>query len=291
MSAPVETERTPEAPSPLALAMARRDLKELALVSDAQAAIESGVPRIDPQQQEIRTTRLAFLNDKLLNSKDNPAVAREINLHKQYELALIFNDIDGPIAMQYEKIRKLEKQGCRLYIDLFVEPVIEQNTEYALKNINRAEELATEKGIATDKVYEDEDLYEELMRRTYETPEKLAEHAMAHTNVPGFRKSIEIFLLRKLKNSLLMKAEERGITHNTKLEEQMEAFLPKQANNPEFTEMRDSRFDYFKKAAYLNVAYDIERFWGEEGLDSLSPKVKAGIKYYQEEDDFSTSEE
>jgi hypothetical protein len=138
--------------------------------------------------------------------------------------------------------------------------------EDALGYLDDAKILAQEKDASLEAVFERDDFYEELVRRSV-TPEETARKSISFIN--GFTLSKITNVVAKItaeKEYLLYDYDDYEAT-------EMEDFITEIAADPEFkTQIRKVRKSTI--GALKTVTKEtIVRFWGESALDTLSPEV------------------
>jgi hypothetical protein len=281
MSTP-EFRKAPIEPRPLAAASARREYADTQVAAERESRLSGEV--YVPHKREIKEQaikQIAVRNEQILQARGNKPVANELNLLRLADQLLVFNDFSAEELMISEKNKPIfEKHVNRRNVELFYEPTIDTSTSYLFKEFDEAESLAEERGLSISQVYEDDNLYAEVIRKTYETPQKHAEVILApamnkdlheasrlyHRAYEGFR--IHIFCI------------EQG---DSKQDAQAKAeyYVDKLESIPEHMENVESFVHDFRQVHYVAADEEVRKYWGEEGIDSLSPAIKGGIAYYK----------
>lgn len=152
--------------------------------------------------------------------------------------------------------------------------MIESGFGRMLRQVNVAKELSAEKGVEPSTVYADNELYEELMRRSYSprefakmgldvtrqfTPDKMAEMVMR--TIPAIAQSMD----EVMGDEPLMTPDD------------IQEMRQEMAEDPEFKKMVRTTTLQFKRAFRTLTGEQIVRLWGEEGLQSLPNTVRTTL--------------
>jgi hypothetical protein len=270
-----ESERAPIEPRPMAIAKAGRDILEI----DAQTSHNP----LAEEEWNFAVQKIGVLNERMLRSKDSPSVVTEINLRKVYEQQVTANrlDIFRPETGDEKFVNDLYRGVLFRHTELFYAPVMDAADE--IDELKHAEAMVKEYSTDAAEVYGDETYYNLLVRSTYGSPQNYADRKLSPLRRDNFREVASEFVgeMRRVNNLVELRAhgiddeEARILT---------ESYLRDDKVNPDFREkIIDPFISNFRKVHYLHVGKQIERFWGEDALESLSNSVKGGIVFYRDE--------
>jgi len=139
-----------------------------------------------------------------------------------------------------------------------------------LKQVDEAKKIGAEKGVNPTVVYTDDELYAELIRRT-NTPIETAKGGITMIKLFTSKKMSE-FVMNMIPafTQLIEKIEGEEQSSQEEIQEMKQEI----SEDPDFKKtVRDMTLQY-KKATRIIITEQIIRFWGQEGLDSLSETAK-----------------
>lgn len=271
-------------PSSLAQAQARRLFSETERVA---SRIEQliGQPVV-PTPEDTRTAsinRFALLNQKLLISRNNTAAMRTIILNSNYDEAGRIAEPNlnaSPSSLITDSQKpQIAREAGESFVDTLFSGRQAVSVEDYLKELNRAETIARERGITPDKVYDNDGLYVELVRAVH-TPESIANRniAVADNITPARIEGIMLGIARSLMMAELAtkklspeKAEAYTASH-------LEGLLHAKMFQDQATVMAET----FKGVLYIVAAENVERFWGENATALLPENMQASIAMYRQ---------
>lgn len=277
-----EFEQSPIEPRPIAFAKAKREYADVEKNAELEADIRDAVYQPQTAQEKEQVIKgLAVKNEQLLRVRNNKAAANEIKLVILSEGLAAFNDYTAEeLQMSEENATIFYKRIHTIWAELFMEPIIDQVTQYHLKEFDEAEQLAKERATDIGTVYEDDTLYEEVVRRTYETPQAHAEQTVQPAVHEDVKYSAALYLkaFEGYRRAIIL--AEHGYPEE-EAQRNAQELIDGFDHDPEFLESRDMWVDSFRRAHFLSAERDIQKYWGEEGLQQISPKIRHGIAYYK----------
>jgi hypothetical protein len=269
----VESEQSPIEPRPLAVANGKKLYLEHRREKRLEWAIYGG-KRIIPDAEKIeKTTRtIAGLNEELLvgNGNDDAIV-----LNREIAASLLF------VPPHLDK-SDAGRQLARHYANNFLHPVIDTITPYVHKEFAAAASVAEERQVSDVQVYEQKDLYREVMKRTYGSPQEYAEVAVAAvSSYANLKDAAGQYILAQQGTEQVLALLGKGTPVDNAARIANEA-VSIYRDSPYFSEDVEKFVNDFRELSYIGADSNVRRFWGHEGVEQVSGQVRGGMDFYKD---------
>lgn len=275
-------------PSPLAFTVARRFLVERERVNQRMSELNDDYHHALPDPMEVERTIFegALVVERLLMSKGfNKSIRDAIRLNDAYRTGQVAygNLIPEGLTVSEEQKSQFARQTSETVVDAFLPELISKTTEATLAEIDEAEKLAQEKGIDIEEVFEDGELYKELIRRVH-TPAGMASLKMAVIN--RMNRDLGLGVMRNYYRNILMASLKSEGLFIEGYEAEIDIIISEAAEklieSPTTEAQIEEMIETFRRNFYIFVAEDTERFWGAEAIEELPEEIKREIEHYRE---------
>ncbi len=277
----------PESPSALALAYATRSRRELDQ-SSAILAESAGLPDPSPSLEvRDRGIRLkAEMLDKLMAAGDNRSVRIAIlkNYHYLMGSSLIADklsqeaqvlsaegDVEGEGFEQAS--RSLAERNNDVILD---EETLEYSYNHILRQVENARIIAAEHGVNPEQAFEDDNLYEEIIRRSY-TPTEFVVRTL-HSMTIATPQALAEFVV-DMWLALESGPSRPNVMMSLDPKEKEEFVSEVLRSRPDLKEMVEEIALNSNRAMGQRVLGDIQRFWGSEAVNMLDPKLRIAMLF------------
>ena len=183
-------------------------------------------------------------------------------------------DEEEPLSLTGSQLRSMCKATTEATITSFVpSSMIEGGFSRTLRQIDEARKIAAERNVDPASVYENDDLYIELVRRSSTSGELARSGTQIVRQITPERMNEMIMNMIPEITRTIDEVEDEPVIDQEKIRE----IRQEMSEDPEFKKTVRIATLQYRRAFRTLTGEQIIRFWGQEGLDSLPKSVKASI--------------
>lgn len=270
-------------PSVLAVVFSERAYKEFVYVNQRLRLLhgEEELP-VDSEHDARQIGKHAVIIEKILRSRGHKKVIGAIYLGAAYANATTRIGSQYELSERtngdYTRMQQLAREDGENVVDSLLSGGITHSTECTLKVLEGAEELAQERKVPVTKIFEEDSLYFDLVRKVY-TPATLAFENISLANRMTYETGEKI-VLGHIRNSYLA-AKAPDIPPEV-LDEMVNQRFETIKQQKETQDLIKEIVGSFKRDYYLLAGEQVERYFGTNGIDQLPDQMRKGIQFYRE---------